>query len=119
MSTHDISEDEKIWAFIAWLIPLIGGILALVLKPSSKYSSYWAYLSISFFLCIIGASIVSSIFLIIPFIGKLVETIIWIGILVVWILGILRSLEKTWWKLPVVYEIARLLNPKIDEYIPR
>ncbi|MEM4623736.1 MAG: hypothetical protein QW816_06780 [Desulfurococcaceae archaeon] len=117
MNRLEVSEDEKIWGFVAWLIPLIGGILVLVLKPSYRYARYWAYLSISFFIVVVGAQLVSIIFDLIPIIGKLISALIGLGLLITWIIGVLRSLEKTFWKPPVIYDIAKIINPKIDDYI--
>jgi uncharacterized membrane protein len=30
-----------------------------------------------------------------------------IGLLIVWIIGILRSLEVNWWRPPLIYDIAK------------
>jgi len=113
---REVSEDEKLWGFTAWIIPLIGGILALVLKPSYRYACYWAYLSISFFIVIVGAGIINIVFSIIPLIGWVLSTLINLGLLIIWIIGLLRSLEKTWWKPPIIYNIAKMLNPGIENY---
>lgn len=107
---YTISEDEKLWGFIAWLIPLIGAILVLVLKPGYKYAKYWAYLSISFFIIIIIAQVVAFAFSLIPFVGWFISTLIDIGLLIIWILGVLKSLGKTWWKPPIIYNIAKILS---------
>jgi uncharacterized membrane protein len=116
-----VSEDERLWGFIAWVIPLIGGVLALALKPNYKYAVYWAYLSISFFIVIIGGWVVVFVFSIIPLIGHILSfimgVIIGIGLLIVWIIGILRSLEINWWRPPLIYDIAKILNPRLEEYI--
>jgi uncharacterized membrane protein len=113
---REVNEEEKLWGFIAWVIPLIGGIVALVLRPNYRYACYWGYLSISFFIVIVGAGLINVVFSIIPFIGWILSALVNLGLLIIWIIGILRSLEKTWWKPPIIYDIARVLNPKIEEY---
>ncbi|MGC8572921.1 MAG: hypothetical protein ACP5L0_02815 [Caldisphaera sp.] len=105
-----ISDDEKLWAFIAWLIPLIGGILALVLKPSYKFAKYWSYLSISFFIIIIIANVITILLRFIPILDLFISILIGLGLFIVWILGILKSLQKVYWKPKVIYDIAQLLG---------
>jgi uncharacterized membrane protein len=107
--------------FIAWVISLIGGILALALKPNYKYAVYRAYLSISFFIVIIRGWVVVFVFSIIPLVDHILSSImgviIGVGLLIVWIIGILRSLEINWWRPPLIYDIAKILNPRLEEYI--
>lgn len=107
---YEVSDEEKLWGFIAWLIPLIGGVLALVLKPGYRYAKHWAYLSISFSILIVAAQVVNAVLVFIPFVGWALSMLINLGILVTWILGIIKSLEKTWWKPPVIYDVARMLG---------
>ncbi len=106
-------SEEKIWGFIAWLIPLVGGILVLVLKPDYRYARHWAYLSVSFFVVAIIASIVAYILSLIPFInilGLALGALFGVLLLVVWILGILKSLENVYWTPPIIYDLARRLG---------
>ncbi|MFP3143755.1 MAG: hypothetical protein RXQ93_01880 [Caldisphaera sp.] len=108
--SYVISDDEKFWAFKAWLIPLIGGILALILKPNYKFAKYWSYLSISFFVIIVVADVISFGLQFIPILGTIISILIDLGLLIVWILGILKSLQKVYWKPIVIYDIAKLLG---------
>jgi len=108
--TSGISEDEKLWGLIAWILSIIGAILALVLKPGYRYAKYWAYLSLSFFIIIIVASIINGILMLIPFIGWILAGLISLAIIILWIIGIIKSLQLTWWKPPVIYDIAKALG---------
>lgn len=113
-----VTDEEKIWGLIAWIISIIGAIIALILKPSSKYVKYWAYLSISFFvIMIIGLMIVQIIGLIlgfVPFAGWIIATIInglySLAILIVWIFGIIKSLSMEFWKPPLIYDLAKMMG---------
>ncbi|MCS7135765.1 MAG: hypothetical protein RMJ14_03315 [Nitrososphaerota archaeon] len=108
-----LGDEEKIWGFIAWLIPLIGGVLVLLLKPEYKYAKHWAYLSISFFVIVVIASVVASVISIIPFVnilGLVVSAVFGALLLVVWILGILKSLNRVYWNPPIIYDIAKRLG---------
>ncbi|MEM0025451.1 MAG: hypothetical protein QXZ48_02275 [Zestosphaera sp.] len=110
MTEADIGQDEVTWGIIAWIIPLIGAILALVLRPGYKYAKYWAYLNISFFIVIVVSGIVTSILAFIPFIGWLIGTLIWLALLILWVIGIIKSASRTYWKPPIIYDLARALG---------
>ncbi|MEM0044144.1 MAG: DUF4870 domain-containing protein [Sulfolobales archaeon] len=110
MSASEISEEEKIWGFIAWLLSIIGAVLALVLKPGYKYVRYWAYLSISFFILVVVIKVLTWILAFIPFIGWILSVLIGLALLIAWILGIVKSLNKEYWKPPIIYDIARMLG---------
>lgn len=108
-----LGDEEKLWGFIAWLIPLIGGVLVLLFKPDYTYAKHWAYLSISFFIVIVVVSVVTSIISLIPFMGLFglaIGVILGVLLLVVWILGILKSLNRVYWDPPIIYDIAKRLG---------
>lgn len=85
----------------------------MVLKPDYRYARHWAYLSVSFFVVAIIASIVAYILSLIPFInilGLALGALFGVLLLVVWILGILKSLENVYWTPPIIYDLARRLG---------
>ncbi len=105
-----VSDDEKLWGLLAWLLSIIGAILALALKPGYRYAKYWAYLSIAFFIVIIIAAIINTILSLIPIIGWILIVLINLGLAIIWIIGILKSLQPNWWKPPIVYDLAKALG---------
>lgn len=111
---QNISDEERLWGFIAWLIPLIGGIISLVLKPNHRYIKHWSYLSISFSIFIIMAIVIAIAIGVIPIVGGILSIIITIIFTILfimtWVIGILRSLEKVLWKPVIVYDLAKLLG---------
>ncbi|MEM3981066.1 MAG: hypothetical protein QXV06_05440 [Ignisphaera sp.] len=109
-----VPEDERLWGFIAWVIPLVGGILALVLKPGIKYIRHWSYLSITFGIIMIVGLIIGRLFSIIPLVGWLVELLIGIALLIMWVVGIVRALDKILWKPPIVYDLAKTLGFQVE-----
>jgi uncharacterized membrane protein len=105
-----VSDDEKIWALLAWLLSIIGAILVLVLKPTYRYAKYWAYLSLSFFIAAIIVGVVNSILALIPIVGWVISILISLAIVILWIIGIVRVLQITWWKPPLIYDIAKAIG---------
>lgn len=108
--SEEISEEEKMWGFIAWLLSVVGAVMALILKPNYRYVKYWAYLSISFFIIIIAASIITGILNFIPVIGWLINALIGLALLILWVLGLIKSLGREYWKPPIIYDLARFLG---------
>jgi uncharacterized membrane protein len=105
-----VSDDEKIWALLAWLLSIIGAILVLVLKPTYRYAKYWAYLSLSFFIVAIIVGVVNSILALIPIVGWVISILISLAIAILWIIGIVKVLQITWWKPPLIYDIAKAIG---------
>lgn len=110
ITQYSISEDEKIWGFLAWFLSIVGAILVMVLKPGYRYAKYWAYLSIAFFIVIIVAAIVNTFLSLIPIIGWILAILITLGAIAIWVIGIIKSLQPDWWKPPLVYDIAKALG---------
>lgn len=109
-SSYTISDDEKMWGLIAWLLSIVGAILILVLKPNYKYAKYWANLSISFFIVAVIAVAISSILGFVPILGTVLQVLISLGLLVVWIIGIVKVLNLEWWKPPIIYDLAKAIG---------
>jgi uncharacterized membrane protein len=109
-------EEEKIYALIAWFIPVLGPVVSLILKPGVKYVKHWSILSISFLIvAILGYAVIEildPILLIIHLgmVGKVLTTLFGILVLIVWIIGILKVAEGKYWKPPLIYDVALKLG---------
>jgi uncharacterized membrane protein len=112
-----ISEDERTWGLIAWIIPLVGGIIGIIMRPNSGYVKHWSYLSIAFGLVIIVVDVILDILtfalIFIPpvllFI-RILGILVGLAFLIIWLVGILRERSNLYWKPPVVYDIARIMG---------
>jgi uncharacterized membrane protein len=123
----DSLSEERLWAFIAWVATIVGAIVALIFKPHYKYTMYWAYLSISFFVVAVivrvSIGILSLILsIIIPFVGAILSGVIGtlcsLLLFIVWMLGVVKSYRGEYWKIPMVYDIAEKLFRIESEYYP-
>ncbi len=107
---RDISEDERIWGFVGWLASIVGAIVVLILKPEYRYAKYWAYLSISFFVIIMVSGVVVGILSFIPLLGWFIGALVQLSLLITWVLGLLKSFSKVFWKPPVIYDLAKMFG---------
>ena len=104
--THHASatfhEDSKLWAFLAYLLSVIGFLLVMLTRKDDVYARYHAKQSLLLFL----ASIVVLIIKMIPFIGWLVAWVLSILLLILWILGMINALNGKQVPLPVIGHLA-------------
>ncbi len=112
-----LSEDERTWGLIAWIIPLVGGIIGIVVKPNSNYVKHWSYLSIAFGLVIIGVDVVLGVLSLMTFLMPpmhivitALDYLVGLAFLIVWIVGILRERNSIYWKPTVIYDVAKMMG---------
>ena len=109
--------NDRLWALISWGLLGIGALLGLIFKGDSYYVRRWAYLSIAFTILVIVFGILilimSLIFSLIPFIGFILSSILkslyGIGVLSIYIIGLVKIAEGTIWNPPVIYEISEFI----------
>lgn len=97
------TDDEKLFAFLCYLLPLIGPIIVLATKSErGDFSIYHAKQGLVLFITWIIAWILVVILAFIPIIGWIIGTIVWLGLVVLWILGIINALTGKRAPLPIV-----------------
>ncbi|MFP3302492.1 MAG: hypothetical protein RXO25_01500 [Caldivirga sp.] len=112
-----VTDDELNWGLIAWVIPLAGGVIGLIMRPNSNYVRHWSYLSLAFGLVIIATAIVLGILsMIVAPIRPLLMLVRILGylaglvFLVVWVVGIARERSVVYWRPSLIYDVARMLG---------
>jgi len=91
----DIEKNKTIaalsYVWILFLIPLLG-------KKHSKFSQFHARQGLILFLLSFIAWF--------PLIGWLIG----LAVIIISVMGILKTLEGTWWKVPYIYDISKKIN---------
>ncbi|MBI4149945.1 DUF4870 domain-containing protein [Candidatus Woesearchaeota archaeon] len=100
--THVLADDSKTWAFLAYLLSVVGFVLVLMTKKEDTYAMYHAKQSFILFL----AWVVTWIIGMIPLIGWLVAWVLVILLLILWIIGMLNALNGKQVPLPVIGGLA-------------
>ena len=95
-----ISDESKMFAFLAYLLSIIGFLIVIIAKKDDGYAMYHAKQSlILFIIYMVGWTI----FIFIPFIGWFVLLPIWwILFLVLTIIGIVNAFKGKEKPLPVI-----------------
>lgn len=97
-------EDGKIWAFVGYwgilfLVPLLG-------KKDNKFASFHGKQGLVLFVFWLAIFILSFI----PFIGGIIGLLGWIICVILAIVGMVKSLQGQYWKMPVLGDIAEKIN---------
>ncbi len=101
-------EEEKLFAFLCYLISIIGVIIVLATKKErSKFSIYHAKQGLVLFIAYIIVAILWSILGFIPIIGAIISAVLWLLMLALWIIGIVNSLNEKMVPLPVIGQFAK------------
>lgn len=99
-----VTSDEKLWGFISYL-PLIGSILALILKPNSDYIKLHGRQGLLVFIFFFF-----NIFIyLFPYIGPFLGILVHFGLILLAMFSMYQALIGNWWKIPVFGDIAEMI----------
>ena len=97
-------------------VTIIPAILFLVMEPYSKsrfvrfHCFQNIFLHVAVFVLWIGLFIVSAVLAFIPILGHLVAFLLWmlfsIGLLIIWVVLLLKANQGLMWKLPIIGDLA-------------
>jgi len=96
------------------VFPLVGGIVFMILEKQNALVKFWAMQSLYFGVFSLVASIVlmvvSLILGFIPILGWIISLLLglvfWIGLTVLWIMGIVNAFQGRRWKMPLLGEMV-------------
>jgi uncharacterized membrane protein len=105
-------------AGICALLPLVGGVVFLALEKKDAFVRFWAMQSVFFggaWLAVsIGLQIIEFILRHIPYLGPflafvfgLASLVLWIGLLVIWVVTIIKAFSNVEWEIPYLGKLAR------------
>lgn len=97
-------------------VTIIPAILFLAIEPYNKsrfvrfHSFQNLFLHVAAFVCWIALFIISAVLAFIPILGHLVAFLLWmvlsVGLLIVWIMLLIKANQGQMWKLPVIGDMA-------------
>jgi len=99
-------DDSNLFAFLAILLSIIGFIIALVAKKDNKYVMFYAKQSLVLFIAYVIVWVASMILAFIPVLGHIVIIIAYVGLLILWIIGLVYSLSGEMKDIPIIGQYA-------------
>jgi len=103
-------DDSKLFAFLAVFLTIIGFIIALAVKKNDKYVMHYAKQGLVLFIAWIIAWVAAMILAWIPVLGWVVMMALYLGILLLWIIGIIYSLSGEMKEIPLIGQYARMIK---------
>ncbi len=107
-----IGIDENVEAALAYVFGLLSGVLILIFESESRFARFHATQSILMFLGFVLARVLLNVSLF-PFtllgmkaVVDLFNWLISLAFVIAWIVCIVKALEGSWFKLPIIGDIA-------------
>lgn len=92
--------DQKTTSIVAYLTWV--GWLVAFLAGDKEGAKFWLNQSLVLILCDIALSIVMGVLVFIPIIGALISTVVGIGMIVFWVLGLIAAINQEEKPLPII-----------------
>lgn len=105
-----MGKDSKLYAFLGIFLSVIGFIIVYATQKKDKYAMFYAKQGLVLFFVWIVFSIVSWIFMMIPFIGTVISIILWILLIIAWVIGMIYSLSDEEKEIPVIGQFAKMIK---------
>jgi uncharacterized membrane protein len=102
--------DANLAALLSYLLGFITGIVFFILEKDSKYVKFHAMQSI---LVSVAIMIINFILGLIPILGWILAFLISLASIILWIVLMIKAYKYTWFKLPVIGEIAEKQSTSI------
>jgi len=104
-SLNSVAADDKTTAIVSYLT-LIGFIVAIIMHGSKKtrLGAYHLRQSLGLMLTSIAVAIAATVCAFVPFIGWLVGLAAWVGIFVLWVMGLIAAINGEQKPVPVLGE---------------
>jgi len=103
-------EEGKLFAFLGIFLTVIGFVIVLLTKKENKYAMYYAKQGLVLFFGYVAMAIVNLILVWIPYVGWILTTVLWLGLLVLWVIGIIYSLSGEEKPIPLIGQIAEKIK---------
>lgn len=108
--TSKKSDDSKLFAFLAVLLSIIGFLFAYMAKKDDKYVMFYAKQSLVLFFAWLIVWVASLILAFVPVIGHLIIAIAYVGLFILWIIGMVYAFSGEMKQIPLVGQFASKFN---------
>ena len=97
--------EPNVAGLLCYLFGWVSGLIFFLIEKDS-FVRFHAMQSIIFSAAVCVLSIIFGILFMVPFVGWILFTILWIGTLIIWILLMVKAYQGERWKLPVIGDLA-------------
>ncbi|UCC61322.1 MAG: DUF4870 domain-containing protein [Dehalococcoidia bacterium] len=104
--------DSNIGALLAYVLGWITGLIFFLVEQKDEFVRFHAMQSIIVFGAISVFSIIISILFIVPFLGAILGTFLWIASVVIWIILLVKAYQGERFKMPIAGDLAEKYSAK-------
>ena len=104
------NDDRKLLAFLGVFLMVIGFIIALAAKKNDKYVMYYGKQGLVLFIACVIIMAAGTILWSIPVLGGLIMSLSYIGVIVLWVVGLINSLSGEMKPVPVMGHFANKIK---------
>ena len=101
-----MADDSKLWGAIAYLLGILGGVLAYLVKKDDPYVKFHAVQSILFNISLIVIFVVLGVMSFIFWPIGLISPLVWLVWLLAWLFLMWKAYSGEKYKLPVLGAMA-------------
>jgi len=101
-----MEQDSKVWAFLSVFLSVLGVVLAYLLKKDDSYVMHYAKQSLVLVVAWVILWVLNFVLVFIPFVGRFVFWILWLGLVVLWVMGWVYALSGEKKEIPVLGSFA-------------
>jgi uncharacterized membrane protein len=98
--------EPNVAGLLCYLVGWVTGLIFFLIEKDDDFVRFHAMQSIIVFGAITVLSIIFGILFMVPFVGWILGTILWIGSLVLWILLMVKAYQGERFKLPIAGDLA-------------
>ncbi len=99
-------DDSKLWAFLGVFLTVIGFIIVLLTQKDDDYAMYYGKVGLVLFL----GWVIVGVCAMLPWIGILIYIVGTIGLLILWVMGLIGALSGEKKHLPLVTDFANKID---------
>src|SRR3989344_2670110 len=103
-------KDDILFAFLATFFTIIGFIIVLIANKKSDYVKFYTKQSLVVFITIVIAGIISGMFVWIPPIGPIINTLLNLFIIALWLFSWIYALSGDKKEVPLIGHLADKFN---------
>jgi uncharacterized membrane protein len=100
-------DEQKIFAFLATFLSIVGFVIALAAKRDDKYVMFYAKQSLVIFIVGAVAGVIASVLRLIPIIGTIIYLALGIVVFVIWLLSWIYALSGKMQDVPIIGDYAK------------
>ena len=104
------ADDSKTYAFLATFLSIVGFIIAILTKKDDKYVMHYAKQSLVLFIVWVILAIIAGILGLIPFVGWIISTLVYLLMTILWIINWVYALSGKIQYVPVVGKFGDKFN---------